>query len=77
MNRPLNDISKVVVAFQDEKMATVPDKVCCNVEFSLRNQLLVTYSRKDDGFESNTESTNASSQQIVADNKVATLQMMA
>ena len=75
MDGPLNYISKVVVAFQDEKIATVPDKVCCNVQFS--ENLLVTYNRKYEGFESKTESSYASSQQTVEDIKFATVQMMA
>ena len=49
---PLNDfcLSEVVATFQDEKKATVPDEVRCNVEFSERN-LLVTYIKKDIGGE--------------------------
>ena len=57
---PLNDfcLSEVVATFQDEKKATVPAEVRCNVEFSERN-LLVTYIKKDEGFESDTESANS------------------
>ena len=57
---PLNDLrlAEVVTAFQGEKKAVVVDEVRCNVEFSDRN-LLVTYIKKDEGFESDTESANS------------------
>ena len=58
---PLNDfrLSEVVAAFHvDKKLGVGNDEVRCNVEFSDRN-LLVTYIKKDEGFESDTESANS------------------
>jgi len=58
---PLNDfrLSEVVAAFHvDKKVGVGNDEVRCNVEFSDRN-LLVTYIKKDEGFESDTESANS------------------
>ena len=59
---PLNDfrLSEVVAAFQTEgnNKKTVQDEIRCNVEFSDKN-LLITFIKKDEGFESDTESSKS------------------
>ena len=61
---PLNDfrLSEVVSNFQAESSkktgALVDTETRCNVEFSDKN-LLVTYIKKDEGFESDTESAKS------------------
>ena len=59
---PLNDfrLSEVVSAFQTDadKKSSVVDEIRCNVEFSDKN-LLVTFIKKDEGFESDTESAKS------------------
>ena len=66
---PLNDfrLSEVVAAFQADvqhKPSTIPDEIRCNVEFSDKN-LLVTFIKKDEGFESDTESAKSVENQPV------------
>lgn len=65
---PLNDfrLSEVVSTFQTDKKstATIPDEIRCNVEFSDKN-LLVTFIKKDEGFESDTESAKSVENQPV------------
>lgn len=62
---PLNDfrLSEVVAVFQNvepgvKKEVGQSDEVRCNVEFSDRN-LLITFIKKDEGFESDTESAKS------------------
>ena len=59
---PLNDfrLSEVVSAFQTDadRKSSVVDEIRCNVEFSDKN-LLVTFIKKDEGFESDTESAKS------------------
>ena len=59
---PLNDyrLSEVVASLQSEaKLDKVAaEEVRCNLEFSERN-LLVTFIKKDEGFESDTESAKS------------------
>lgn len=62
---PLNDfrLSEVVAVFQNvepgvKKEIGQSDEVRCNVEFSDRN-LLITFIKKDEGFESDTESAKS------------------
>ena len=71
---PLNDfrLSAVVSAFQTEteKAGAGQDEIRCNVEFSDKN-LLVTFIKKDEGFESDTESAKSVDQQPVLDKSCA------
>lgn len=58
---PLNDyrLSDVVSKLQqDNKLKKSQDEIRCNLEFSERN-LLVTFIKKDEGFESDTESAKS------------------
>ena len=61
---PLNDyrLSEVVSSLQTEakleKVTATGEEVRCNLEFSERN-LLVTFIKKDEGFESDTESAKS------------------
>ena len=58
---PLNDyrLSEVVANLQTEaKLKKSQDEIRCNLEFSERN-LLVTFIKKDEGFESDTESAKS------------------
>jgi len=70
---PLNDfrLSEVVATFQtDVSKKTVQDEIRCNVEFSDRN-LLVTFIKKDEGFESDTESSKSVESPAVEDKSVS------
>ena len=65
---PLNDfrLSEVVAGFQGDvtKKTLSPDEIRCNLEFSDKN-LLVTFIKKDEGFESDTESAKSVENQPV------------
>ena len=66
---PLNDfrLSEVVAGFQGDvskTRATCSDEIRCNLEFSDKN-LLVTFIKKDEGFESDTESAKSVENQPV------------
>ena len=70
---PLNDfrLSEVVATFQsDVSKKAVQDEIRCNVEFSDRN-LLVTFIKKDEGFESDTESSKSVESPAVEDKSVS------
>jgi len=73
---PLNDfrLSEVVATFQTESSKkSVHDEIRCNVEFSDRN-LMVTFIKKDEGFESDTESSKSIESPAAEDKSVSAVE---